>query len=691
MSVKFDRPDSQSNETISAPSKPAKPAPEMPVTRDAVINKKMVGWYDPVQLLRTAKDVVISTIIGQHADRRLIETITDENGNEEVLFYNFSEWKTDELHERLLSKWEKGKGREEILKDSLSKSQIYTRNDWDQKAGGEEKTERERIKDEGIWIDYVSDVGDGFNSTYAVAHGLAQEKLPGVMANREALKRGDILIFGGDEVYPAADSNEYRDRLEEPYLYALPKVEKGKRPSLFALPGNHDWYDSLGNFSRIFCDNYYFPHGIDVPENEEPDRCGWRLPQHRSYFAIKLPHNWWLVGIDVQLNSDLDGPQIDYFQQVAEKCMEEGDRIILCCPEPYWVFAQSYRKYDATFIINRLSRRYLENRIFKNQKIVVYLAGDIHHYRHHVSLDGETHRITAGGGGAFLHPTHTFRDSPKETIVAEIDAVEVDIDYEADLTGGAAYRLEAVYPTEEESRRLGWIILWGFLFRNPKFGLATMFAYVMSSWSVLSFMDLKERPILPWHWRDICMRTVEVAIQTPVVAFWTLVILGGFYFFTETHSKNYKRWGGFSHGAAHVIANHLITWSAYFLTVSYMKSGESKQIIATALIIALGAFLIGPIIMGVYLFISVNVFHRHYNEAFSSLKIENWKNFVRMKIDSNGDLTVYPIGLRKTPQKWRDRNLEEYFRGEISWVQPENKEDLKFELIEEPFTVKGKV
>ena len=53
------------------------------------------------------------------------------------------------------------------------------------------------------------------------------------------------------------------------------------------------------------------------------------------------------------------------------------------------------------------------------------------------------------------------------------------------------------------------------------------------------------------------------------------------------------------------------------------------------------------LVFGVYLYISVTRFNSHYNEAFSSLKIEHYKNFVRLHITSTGDLEVYAIGVDK--------------------------------------------
>jgi hypothetical protein len=41
--------------------------------------KPMVGWYDPMQLLRTAFDVLFSTLFGRHADFRAIEALGTPN------------------------------------------------------------------------------------------------------------------------------------------------------------------------------------------------------------------------------------------------------------------------------------------------------------------------------------------------------------------------------------------------------------------------------------------------------------------------------------------------------------------------------------------------------------------------------------------------------------------------------------
>jgi len=56
-------------------------------------------------------------------------------------------------------------------------------------------------EDGALWIDYVADLGDGFDSTFAIASLLAREKLA---LGGHATRRGRLLVMGGDEVYPLA-------------------------------------------------------------------------------------------------------------------------------------------------------------------------------------------------------------------------------------------------------------------------------------------------------------------------------------------------------------------------------------------------------------------------------------------------------------------------------------------------------
>ncbi|HEX6397327.1 MAG TPA: hypothetical protein VFZ95_07885, partial [Steroidobacteraceae bacterium] len=61
----------------------------------------------------------------------------------------------------------------------------------------------------------------------------------------------------------------------------------------------------------------------------------------------------------------------------------------------------------------------------------------------------------------------------------------------------------------------------------------------------------------------------------------------------------------------------------------------------------------GCFILGVYLFVSINIFGRHSNEAFSSLRIQDYKQWLRLRIDATGKLTIYTIAIDRVPRRWR--------------------------------------
>jgi hypothetical protein len=58
-------------------------------------------------------------------------------------------------------------------------------------------------------------------------------------------------------------------------------------------------------------------------------------------------------------------------------------------------------------------------------------------------------------------------------------------------------------------------------------------------------------------------------------------------------------------------------------------------------------------LFALYLFLWYSLFQRHATHAFSSQRIEDYRCFLRIRIDADGSLTIYPIGVRKVPRRWR--------------------------------------
>ncbi len=574
---------------------------------------EMVNWYSPSQLTDTAIKTIISTIIGENADPRLITAATDK------AFFDYS--------------------------------RELTPNGFDFSPTEEARNE--------IWIDYVSDVGDGWNSTYSVAYMLAR---PEIEIDKKPLKRGNILVFGGDGVYPTAETDEYKKRLVNPYRTAFETVGKNdlkvsglqKEPHVFALPGNHDWYDSLVAFQKLFSTHIF---------NQRVFGGFWRTRQKRSYFTLKLPHKWWLLGVDLQLSHNIDVPQLEYFQRIITTVMEKGDKVIVCVPEPYWVKTIKYEGLTDKFEKKEASIEKLEKLFEENEiEVKLYLAGDLHHYRRFESNDGrQVQKITAGGGGAFLHPTHDF-------------------DFENEDYNNKGFEWRTNYPNYNESRKKDWRNIFGFIPKNKTFGFLTGGLYILIAFLIHGEIAGE------FTWAKAFEATINRLINEPLAFIVVILMLLGLVFFTDSNSRNYKRIAGGIHGLTHLAAIFVLGWLGYLLMRFAVERFDLTNpavvnfvwLICIFLVCGIGGFIIGSFIMGVYLFVSLHLFGRHDNEAFSAMKIEDYKNFIRLHIDSKGNLTIYPFKIEKVCKNWSEAG------GKC-----EPKDELKPELIENPIVIKG--
>ena len=86
-----------------------------------------------------------------------------------------------------------------------------------------------RDEEGALWLDYAADVGEGFDPTYTVAWLLGREDAGAGVGRRElARRRGRALVLGGDQVYPSASWEAYRDRFVGPYRAALPHLPRAR-------------------------------------------------------------------------------------------------------------------------------------------------------------------------------------------------------------------------------------------------------------------------------------------------------------------------------------------------------------------------------------------------------------------------------------------------------------------------------
>lgn len=105
-----------------------------------------------------------------------------------------------------------------------------------------------------VWIDFVADTGDDHDISAAVGRMVAGTYSYDSDLGTLRLPRGDVLLFGGDIAYPVATADEIHRRLTQPWNRALRDASTSgrNRRLLLGVPGNHDWYDGLDGFGRLF-------------------------------------------------------------------------------------------------------------------------------------------------------------------------------------------------------------------------------------------------------------------------------------------------------------------------------------------------------------------------------------------------------------------------------------------------------
>src|SRR5262249_27855849 len=190
-----------------------------------------------------------------------------------------------------------------------------------------------------FWFDFVADNGDGWESTYAVARMLAAPDLTIANCPDGLLPRGRLMVMGGDQVYPTPSEEDYSTKLVEPFREATrsnAQTWASVAPDLYAIPGNHDWYDGLSAFLNLFC--WRQMPGAMATARPGGKIGGWQTQQTRRYFALRLPHDWWIWGVDIQLTNYIDQQQINFFDHVARHWMAPGSKLILCGGDPDWVY-----------------------------------------------------------------------------------------------------------------------------------------------------------------------------------------------------------------------------------------------------------------------------------------------------------------------------------------------------------------
>jgi hypothetical protein len=482
-----------------------------------------------------------------------------------------------------------------------------------------------------LWIDFVADTGDDRDVSAAVGAMLAGTyDADDGTGSRVALPRGDMLVFGGDISYPVATADEIYKRLVLPWNEQLRKaLASSRKRVVLGVPGNHDWYDGLDGFGRLFRRSIDEPFrsddkdttprlgkqlrkrtgrkvglvarqlhldevgsayglavgflrsvraffkGVGIKRRRRLVLRGYVPIQEASYFALPIAPGLDLFGADRQLGR-VDFRQRSYFSKWRKK---HPDRAVLfVAGDPALAYGE---RNDPGWRMLAACRLSLErDRVF-------YLAGDFHHYERRTV--GKSLHVIAGGGGAFLHGT---RIGPyPQALGAPALAYP---------SGAASRKLVAQVPLKLAVGRAGWL--------------------VHLAMALLAVIELS------------AARQGTTALVTTSTALSMFLVLALYFVAHEGLAKRSIAMLAAPFGVAIGLLPMMLRFSVAQLPA---MAGDPAVILATAF----G----GALIFGFYLMLLAMLGLEH-QQAFTVLGHPGFKHFVRLRVHPDGRVEGWTIG-----------------------------------------------
>ncbi len=486
-----------------------------------------------------------------------------------------------------------------------------------------------------LWIDWVADTGDDRDVSEAVARMVFDTYTVDDGGSDLTLPRGDILLFGGDTAYPVATTEEIHRRLVQPWNEVLrhAHMDRNRRRVLLAIPGNHDWYDGLDGFGRLFRrrapridrdGDTGRPPPESAAQSRPPPRSGvgrlarrlhvdelrgtidivagvirtiralWsgkevehkrRLAldgydpvQEASFWALPLAPGLELWGVDRQLGR-IDYRQRAYFRARREAAGERAG-VWFVAPDP------AIAHGDAWEIGERMLRAC---GLSLQRDRVLYQCGDMHHYERRVVRDSA--HVIAGGGGAFLHGTRIVPD-PQPALAA--------------------------YPDAKTTRRLALQVPWKLTFGR-------------SGWLVHMAAGLVAALELGMDWRH-WTRTWWVAGISSVLVTWALYAIAGHH---RAHPRRVLALAmpfGIAFGCLPPVISNLLRHVANYMPVLGRDA-------ATVIVYAF----VGAALFGTFLALCA-LQGLEMQQVFTVLGHPGFKHFVRMRVSPDGTIDAWTIG-----------------------------------------------
>jgi hypothetical protein len=247
----------------------------------------------------------------------------------------------------------------------------------------------------------IGDTGEGDASQLVLKDQLVE------VADHSNVK---FVVLSSDVIYPSGALKDYEKKFWLPF--------KGVTKPVYAIPGNHDWYDALDGFIATFYEPaeakkaMYERIKSDLKISSTTEKridemvarsAKWRkeyeVPtgyQKAPYFQVSSG-NFVLITVETGVLRQIDSLQQLWLTNVLEA--SKGKFVMVVLGHPFYAIGEYQGKLNPKFeAIHKLLRKY---------KVPLVMAGDTHDLEYYIepAKDAETstmYHFVNGGGGAYL-------------------------------------------------------------------------------------------------------------------------------------------------------------------------------------------------------------------------------------------------------------------------------------------------
>ena len=244
----------------------------------------------------------------------------------------------------------------------------------------------------------IGDPGEGDASQYSLASRYLR------LGQNDDVK---FLVVSSDVIYPAGAIEDYEAK------FYLPLQGVGK--PVYAIPGNHDWFDALEGFNANFLEPKAARAAIEARVNADLkltstnarriDKLTSHAERMRGLYSVKTgsqrapffelqTDDFALIAVDTGILRTLDDRQRAWIERALER--SRGKFIMTIVGHPRFAGGHDTAEADEKF-----AALY---QLLTNHGVRIAMAGDTHdfeYYREHGD-PGSMHHFVNGGGGAYL-------------------------------------------------------------------------------------------------------------------------------------------------------------------------------------------------------------------------------------------------------------------------------------------------